>query len=89
MHTPSGTFSAQPLRGTPVMMFRLCSVQFLPTWLFSTHTSALSAVSENSISAFCTNTAGCGFTLWCIIARWSVTQFCTASVDEIISRLVP
>ena len=89
MHTPSGTFSFQSLRGTPVMMFRLCSCQSLPTWLFSTQISALSAVRVKSISAFCTNTAGCGFTLWCMMARWSVTQFCTASVDEIISRLVP
>lgn len=29
------------------------------------------------------------FNLLCMMARWSITQFCTARVDEIISRLVP
>ena len=63
MQTPSGTSIFHALQGTPVMMLRLFSFHSFPTWLFSIHTSAFSAVSLHSTFAFCTKIAGCGFTL--------------------------
>ena len=89
IQTPEGTRNVQSFSGTPVMTWRSESVQPLPMKLFSIHSSELSAVSGRHTSAFWTNMAGWGFTLRCMMARWSRTRFCTASVDEISSRLVP
>ena len=89
MQTPAGTSNFQSFTGTPVMMLRWLSFHPLPMKLFSTHSSEFLGFSSILISAFWVNMAGCGFTLCRVISRWSITRFCTARVDEIISRLVP
>ena len=79
----------QSFSGTPVIMFSCARVHPLPTQLFSIHRFWFASVMGVWVTAFCTNMAGCGFSEWCIISRWSFTRFCMASVDDNISWLVP
>ena len=71
------------------MMFSLAKVQRSPTQLFSTQRFWFSAVMRTRVMAFCTNIAGCGFSEWCMISRWSLTRFWIAKVEERSSWDVP
>ena len=88
-HWPSASVSVQLFSGTPVTMLSCVSVQFSPTYAFSTHSLRFCCVHLGFSSVFCTKIDGWGLRSWCIISRWSFTMFCMASIDESSSCDVP